>query len=62
MSVRLSDGKTFDVGIRTIFTVSRLKEEIRAKAGIAVDEQVLIWNNTILKDGKNALANFDARS
>ncbi|OCK91831.1 uncharacterized protein K441DRAFT_640868 [Cenococcum geophilum 1.58] len=52
VSVRLSDGKTFDVAIGTNFTVSWLKEEIRAKAAIAVDEQVLIWNNTILKDGR----------
>jgi hypothetical protein len=62
VSVRLSDGKTFNVAIGTDFTISGLKEEIRVKAGIAVDEQVLIWNNTILKDGKNALASFDARS
>jgi hypothetical protein len=60
--VRLSDGKTFDVAIGANFTVSELKEKIRAKAAIAVDEQVLIWNNTLLKDGKNILASFDAQS
>lgn len=54
--VRLSDGKTFDLVVWDIRTVSELKDAIRKKSGISVDEQVIVWNNTILKDGKNTLA------
>ncbi len=53
-------GKTFTIEVESSDTIDALKSKIQDKEGIPPEQQILIFNSTVMKNG-TTLANYNVQ-